>query len=100
MHERNENTSPPSTMLPQQAQSSSQHSAHTNNNIPYNNMHMTSLHKNLSSTAPSGGYHIPNMKEEPNTGTNSYSNLVNGATQEEMAVSVTSFFCFIKTETN
>lgn len=79
-HERNENSSPPSTMLsshqhPQQP--GSQHSP-VNNNMTYNNMHMTSsIQKNLANAAPSGGYHIPNMKEEPNNSQNNYSNLVN-----------------------
>lgn len=102
-HERNENSSPPSSMLThqqqhqqhQQQQQHQQHSQsgnqssahHPNNNMSYNSIHMTSIHKNMTSTAPSGGYHIQNMKEEPNTGSNHYSNMVNGATQEDMAVS-------------
>lgn len=64
----------------QQTQSS------TNNNMPYN-MHMISVHKNLANTGPSGGYHIQNLKEEPNTGSTNYPNIVNGSTQEDMAVS-------------
>lgn len=50
---------------------------------------MISAHKNMANTAPSGGYHIQNVKEEPNMG--SYPNLVNGATQEDMAVSYPPF---------
>lgn len=91
-HERNENSSPPSTMLPHQQQhqqpGNQQHSP-VNNNMPYNNMHMNSaMHKNMTTAAPSGGYHIPNMKEEPNIVQNNYSNLVNGTNgAEDLAVS-------------
>lgn len=83
---------------PQQQQPGSQHSP-VNNNMPYNNMHMTSaLHKNMATAAPSGGYHIPNMKEEPNNVQNNYSNLVNNGPNgvggpEDLAVSVRQSSC-------
>lgn len=83
----------------QQSQSGSQNVTHPNNNMSYNNMHMPSVHKNMASAAPSSGYHIQNMKEEPNTGPNNYSNMVNGAGQEDMAVSIAFFKFYFRIKT-
>lgn len=82
-HDRNENSSPSSTMLTHQPQ----HQSVSQSSMSYN-IHMNSIHKNLtnSSTSSAGGYNLQNMKEEPNTGTNNYSSIVNGTTQDDMAV--------------
>lgn len=64
----------------------SQHQSVSQSSMSYN-IHMNSIHKNLtSSSSTSGGYSLQNMKEEPNTGSNNYSN-VNGNAQDDMAVS-------------
>lgn len=63
----------------------SQHQSVSQSSMSYN-IHMNSIHKNLTSSSTSGGYSLQNMKEEPNTGSNNYSN-VNGTAQDDMAVS-------------
>lgn len=86
-HDRNENSSPSSTMLvhPQQHQPVSQSS------MSYNNVQINSAHKNISSSSTSSGaYSIQNMKEEPNVGANTYSSAVNGNGPDDMAVSTRS----------
>lgn len=83
-HDRNENSSPSSTLLahPQQHQPVSQSS------MSYN-VQVNSAHKSISSSSTStGGYSIQNMKEEPNQGANTYNSAVNGSGPDDMAVSV------------
>lgn len=68
-HDRNENSSPGQT---------GQHS-------PANLSYMPMAIQRHSGAAQSIGYHIPNMKEEPNTGANNYPNMTQ---QDDMSVRV------------
>lgn len=55
---------------------------------------MNSIHKNLTSSSTSGGYSLQNMKEEPNTGSNNYSNVNGNNALDDMAVSEQISFIF------
>ncbi|XP_037028262.1 ETS-like protein pointed isoform X2 [Bradysia coprophila] len=68
-HDRNENSSP---------------GGQTGGHSPANLSYMPMAIQRHSGAAQSIGYHIPNMKEEPNTGANNYPNM--NAQQDDMSV--------------
>lgn len=70
-HDRNENSSP---------------GGQTGQHSPANLSYMPMAIQRHSGAAQSIGYHIPNMKEEPNTGANNYPNM--NAQQDDMSVRV------------
>lgn len=74
-HDRNENSSP---------------GGQTGGHSPANLSYMPMAIQRHSGAAQSIGYHIPNMKEEPNTGANNYPNM--NAQQDDMSVRVRSIY--------
>lgn len=80
-HDRNENSSP---------------GGQTGGHSPANLSYMPMAIQRQSGAAQTIGYHIPNMKEEPNTGANNYPTM--NAQQDDMSVREYSrnrnyFFC-------
>lgn len=77
-HDRNENSSPPSSTMHPPQLGGQQSPA----NLSY--MHMANMHRNATS-GQSVNYHLQNMKEEPSSGASNYSNM--GSTQDNISVS-------------